>query len=308
MDLKPRYLRYLAAIGAHGSFVKAAKSLNISQPALSLSVRRIEDITKAKLVERGRNGARLTPAGSALARHGSEIDAALASAADEISLMSHGISGRMRIGGTPLSTNSLIPQAISRILEMTGDVAIDVVEGVDENLLDMLVRNELDVVIGAPGTAANRPAFSVQPLFSAKTVLVVRPDHPLVQDKIASLAKLENALWAMPTRGGAFRSQIEALFTANGIPFPQRTVQASSIDVLKRIVRISDAVTLAAEQIVRDEVRLGQLLCLDIAEPVAVRVFGLYTRTNRELSDLGKLFCELVVELAPKFAIGDEAR
>ena len=61
MEIKPRYLLHLAAIGEHGSFVKAAEALNISQPALSLSIQRIEDITKAKLVDRGRNGARLTP-------------------------------------------------------------------------------------------------------------------------------------------------------------------------------------------------------------------------------------------------------
>ena len=66
-------------------------------------------------------------------------------------------------------------------------------------------------------------------------------------------------------------------------------------------------VTLAAEQIVRDEVRLGQLSCLDIAEPVALRVFGLYTKADREMGDLGKLFCRLVIELAPEFAKGNGA-
>ncbi len=305
MEIKPRYLRHLAAIGEHGSFVKAAESLNISQPALSLSVQRIEDITKARLVDRGRNGARLTPAGLVLARHGFEIDAALSSAADSISLFSRGISGRLRIGGTPLSTNSLIPEVITRLLNVTSDVAINVIEGVDEDLMDMLVRNELDVVIGAPGGAFKQPAITTRKLFSAKTVLVVRPNHPLLGERSVSLSDLETAIWAIPPKGGAFRNQIEALFTANGIPFPQKTIQAASIHVLKRIVRLSDAVTLAAEQIVRDEVEIGQLSCLEVAEPVAVRVFGLHTRANRELGDLAKLFCDLAVELAPKFAVRD---
>ena len=303
MEIKPRYLRYLAAIGVHGSFVKAAGSLNISQPALSLSIQRIEDITKARLVDRGRHGAKLTRAGRALARHGREIEAAIHSAADEISLLSHGISGRLRIGGTPLSANGLIPEVISRILNITNEVAISVTEGVDEDLMDLLARNELDVVIGAPGTTANRLAFSSTPLFSAKTVLVVRADHPLLAEKAVSLSGLHEALWAIPPEGGSFRAQIEALFTANGIPFPQRTVQAASIELLKHIVRQSDAVTLAAEQIVRDEVRRGQLVCLEIAEPVAVRVFGLHVMAKKELGDLGELFCKLAVELAPEFAI-----
>ena len=303
MEIKPRYLRHLAAIGEHGSFVKAAESLNISQPALSLSVQRIEDITKAKLVDRGRNGARLTSAGLVLARHGFEIDAALSSAEDSINLFSHGISGRLRVGGTPLSTNSLIPEVITKVLTVTSDVAINVIEGIDEELLEMLVRNELDVVIGAPGGAVTQPAISTQKLFSAKTVLVVRPDHPLRGRSSVSLSELETSLWAIPPEGGAFRNQIEALFTANGIPFPQKTIQAASIHVLKRIVRLSDAVTLAAEQIVREEVEQGALCCLEIDEPVAVRIFGLHTRTNTELGDLARLFCDLVMELAPKYAM-----
>ena len=305
MAIKPRYLRYLAAIGTHGSYVKAAVSLNISQPALSVSIQRIEDITKVRLVDRGRHGAKLTRAGRALARHGHEIEAAILSAEDKIKLLSHGISGRLRIGGTPLSANGLIPEVISRILNITSEVAISVTEGVDEDLMDLLARNELDVVIAAPGTGANPPNFATRQLFSAKTVLVTRAEHPLLEHDVVSLAGLQDTLWAIPPHGGAFRNLIEALFTANGIPFPQRTVQAASIDLLKRIVRLSDAVTLAAEQIVRDEVERGQLSCLEISEPVAVRDFGLHTRAKGELGDLGELFCQLAADLAPGFAMSD---
>jgi len=168
--------------------------------------------------------------------------------------------------------------------------------------MDLLARNELDVVIGAPGLGANQESFITRPLFSAKTVLVARAGHRLLRKKTVSLADLQDALWAIPPRGGTFRTQIEALFTANGVPFPQRTIQAASIYLLKRIVRGSDAVTLAAEQIVRDEVQRRQLGYLDIAEPVALRAFGLHTRAKKELGDLGELFCQLAVELAPEFA------
>ena len=303
MEIKPRYLRYLAAIETHGSFVKAAGSLNISQPAMSLSIQRIEDITKTRLVDRGRHGAKLTRAGLVLARHGNEIESAIQSASDEIDLLSHGISGRLRVGGTPLSASGLIPEVISHILNVTNDVAISVTEGVDEDLMDGLARNELDVVIGAPGMIGDRLEFVTKPLFAAKTVLVTRVDHPLQKNESVSLADLQDALWAIPPQGGSFRTQIEALFTANGIPFPQRTIQAASIELLKRIVRQSDAVTLAAEQFVHTEVERGQLDCLDIAEPVALREFGLHMRAKTEPGDLGRLFCDLAVELAPGFAV-----
>ena len=297
MDIKPRHLLYLAAIGEYGSFVRAAKALHISQPALSLSVKRIEDITSVRLVNRGRNGAQLTPAGELLARRGNEVDAAISAATEDVGLLSRGISGKLRVGGTPLATNTVIPDVIGRILDLTRDVAISVVEGLDEDLLDMLSRNELDVVLGAPGTLASRLAFTTTPLFSAKTVLATRPGHPLLAKKHVFLAELENLLWAMPPKGGAFRNQIEALFTINSTPFPQRTIEASSIHVLKRIVRLSDAVTLAARQIVADDLDLGRLDCIEISEPIAVRTFGIHTRRERDIGDLARLFHDVAIEL-----------
>lgn len=301
MELKPRYLLHLAAIGRFGSYVAASEALGISQPALSLSVKRIEDITKAKLVERGRNGAQLTPAGILLARRGREIDMAVASAREELDLIARGISGRLRIGGTPLSTTGIIPEIISKILDRTDSVSISVTEGVDEDLLNLLATNEVDVVISAPGSAVNRPPFKTTPLFSAHTVAVVRPGHPLANKKIVSLSELEHSVWAMPPKGGAFRTQIEALFVANGIPFPQKIVEAASIHTLARVVRNSDAVTVASEQIVWDAVEFGTVRSIRLKDPVAVRVFGLHTHKDRELGNLGMLFRELAQQIAPKF-------
>jgi DNA-binding transcriptional LysR family regulator len=301
MDIKPGHLLYLAAIGEHGSFVRAAEHLNISQPALSLSIQRVEHLTRTKLVERGRNGARLTVAGKLLARRGCEIRGAIAAAAEEIDLLAHGISGRLRVGGTPLSANSFIPEVIGRILQITHDVSITVIEGIDEDLLELLSRNELDIVIGAPGPVSNRSAFDTTPLFASKTLLVVRSDHPLASQHSVSLADLENALWAIPPEGGAFRKQIEALFTAYGIAFPEKTVQASSIHVITRIIQLSDAVTLAADHIVRDEVALGRLRCIEIPEPAALRIFSIHTKADSELGNLGALFCELALSLAPAY-------
>lgn len=297
MELRPRHLLYLAAIGEHGSFVKAARSLGISQPALSLIVQRVEDITKTRLVNRGRHGARLTEAGKLLARRGSEVEVAVSLASKDLELMSHGINGKLRIGGTPLATNTIIPEIIGAILSITEDVSISIIEGHDEDLLDKLSRNELDLAISAPGTLLNRPSIEVTQMFVAKTVLAVRAGHPLLEKPSVSLADLENALWALPHKGGSFRDQVDALFVVNSIPFPRRTVEAASFHTLKLILLCSDAVTLAATQFIDEDLERGRLSSLDIEEPIAVRTFGVHTRRESEMSDLSKLFFNLAIDL-----------
>ena len=132
MNIESRQLRHLAAIGRNGTFVSAAKALGMSQPALSLSIQRLEDILKVSLVERGRNGATLTEAGRLLACRSEEMDETIAAVVREIELTSQGIKGKLRIGGTPLATHNIIPATISVILEQTKDVAFEIVEATDE--------------------------------------------------------------------------------------------------------------------------------------------------------------------------------
>lgn len=303
MLLKPGYLIQLAAIEEHGSYVRAAEALNISQPALSLSVRRIEDIAKSKLVVRGRSGAYLTPVGKILARRGREIELAVSSAIDEVDLAARGISGHLRIGGSPLATNGIIPDIIGALLKQSPDVFISVVEGVDEDLLNQLLDNELDAVISAPGSAVNRAPFLTQKLFIAPTRIIVRPDHRLAKKRSISLADMDSEIWAMPPPGGAFRKQIQALFTTNGIPFPDRVIEAASLHILARIVRNSDAVTVGSEQITTDPMQFGELKSIRLSDAVADRTFGLHRHRERELGHIGQLFCGLATEMAPRFEV-----
>lgn len=301
MEIESRQIRYLAAIGHHGTFISAAKALGISQPTLSVSIQRLEDILKTTLVERGRNGATLTEAGRILARRSEEVDMTIAAVVNEIELLSQGIKGTLRIGGTPLSTNSIIPSVVSHILGQTKDVTIEIVETVDEELLDLLASGQLDVVLSAAALSSPVDAFDFSPLFKAKTVLAMRKGNPLANHQSLSLSTLQDEMWALPPAGGTFRKQIEALYTTNGLEFPKRIIQSASIVALLRIVRMSDAISLLSEQLIQDELKYGTLECVEISHSLTPRVFGLLTRPDRELSNLAKLFCKVANEQAGSF-------
>jgi len=303
MEIESRQIRYLAAIGRHGTFVGAAKALRMSQPALSLSIQRLEDILQTTLVERGRKGAVLTAPGLILSRRSEEIDTALAAVVEEIKLLSLGISGKLRVGGTPLSTNSIIPAIIASVLAQTNDVSIEIVEAVDEDLLELLESGQLDIVISAAALSTHTDTFEFTPLFEARTVLAMRKGNPLAQHKSLSLAALKNELWAMPPGGGTFRKQVEALYTTSGLTFPKRIIQTASIATLLRIVRMSDAISFLSEQLILDELEHGLLECVEISHSLAPRIFGLLTHKDRMLSNLAKLFCKIAADQAPNFEV-----
>lgn len=301
MEINPQQLRYLLAIGRSGSFVKAAETLNISQPALSVAISRLEDVLGERLLDRGRNGAQLTPAGSVLIRHAESLEMVLRSARDEISLFGHGIAGPFAVGGTPLATASIIPDVLARLSREFPSMRVQVVEDVDEGLVGRLMRHELDVIVSNIGLSISPDDLTDIPLFRARAVAVVRPGHPMADRPILSIDDLAEFTCVLPPTGGALRMQIEALFTANGRPFPNNIIEAAPFSVLKEIVRRSDGVTILSDQIVRSELLDGALIAIPLQEQIAVRTFGLQVLKHRKLGALADRFVELAKLVSPEY-------
>lgn len=301
MEINPQQLRYLLAIGRAGSFVRAAESLNISQPALSVAISRLEDVLGARLLERGRHGAQLTPAGHVLIRHAESLEMVLQSARQEIELFGQGIAGPFAVGGTPLATVSIIPDVLAQLSREFPSVQVQVVEDVDEGLVARLMRHELDVIVSNIGLSISPDELTDIPLFRARAVAVVRPGHPVAERSILSIDDLVEFTCVLPPTGGALRMQIEALFTANGRPFPGNIIEAAPFSVLKEIVRRSNGVTVLSDQIVRSELHDGALIAIPLKEQIAVRTFGLQVLKSRQLGTLANRFIELAKAVAPDY-------
>ena len=120
MDIDPRQLRYALRVAREGSFVKAAHSLHITQPALSVSIQRLERQLDVRLFERGRRGAKVTPEGEVLLQYASSIENILKRTQSDFRDLVRGSSAPLRIGGSPLSMMTAIPQAIAGLMRDVG--------------------------------------------------------------------------------------------------------------------------------------------------------------------------------------------
>src|SRR3990172_3075862 len=99
MDL--RDIEYFAVIAEHGHLGRAAEALGLGQPALSISLRRLESSAGAKLVKRTPKGVELTDIGSTLLSHVRRLKLAREDLAREVSDLAHGQAGHLRIGASP---------------------------------------------------------------------------------------------------------------------------------------------------------------------------------------------------------------
>ncbi|QEL27022.1 LysR family transcriptional regulator (plasmid) [Bosea sp. F3-2] len=305
MDISPRQLAHLLAIHRTGSLLRAAERLGVAQPSLSVSIARLEDVTGHALVERGRHGAKLTPAGLTLLRHAESLEAVLRTAGEEMQNVHVGIAGPLTVGGTPLSASSIIPDILSSLCREHPAMACNVIEGSDDDLLAGLLTHRIDVVIstisGHGSSGREREDVANEPLFGAGVAAVVRQGHPLAGEGELSLLDHKNALWVMPPEGSTFTTLVEALFTTAGLTFPTRIVRAAPFGVLKEIVRRTDGITILSHQIVRSELEDGSLVALPLREQPARRVFGLRTLKQRPTSALARRFIEIAREKAAHY-------
>ena len=132
-------LHFLAAV-EHGSFHKAAEALNVSQPALTKSIRRLETTLGLTLFERHTRGISPTPYGDALASHGALIATDLQHAVQVVKDMQRAVLGTIRIGAGPSMGVALLPAVTSALLTQQPGIRLQVRNGLNDTLLAALQR------------------------------------------------------------------------------------------------------------------------------------------------------------------------
>ncbi|MCF3974491.1 hydrogen peroxide-inducible genes activator [Paracoccus salsus] len=162
MSITLRQLRYFLALAEHGHFTRAAETIHVSQPALSMQIRALEDLAGGKLVERTSAGVVLTPRGRALADDARKVMAVMAGL--EQGLRQPGQGGRLLLGMIPTVAPYLLPEAlpILRARDIGRDLHLR--EAQTERLLDELVAGRLDAAVVA--TPAEDPGLIATPLFT----------------------------------------------------------------------------------------------------------------------------------------------
>src|SRR5947199_8460052 len=142
-----RDVEYFAVIAEHGHLGRAAQTLNISQPALSKSLGRLEAAVGVKLVRRTPKGVELTTEGAVLQRRVLELRLSLQSVAREINEVSEGRVGHLRIGVGAAISEQFLSDAFAKLLEDTPRTELKVVVSDNDVMVPALKNGELDLIV-----------------------------------------------------------------------------------------------------------------------------------------------------------------
>jgi LysR family transcriptional regulator, hydrogen peroxide-inducible genes activator len=274
-----RQLRYFDALARHSHFGRAAAACSISQPALSMQIKELEDALGAVLIERGARQVRLTRLGEEAAARVRDILRSVDELGDFARASRGRFIGRLRMGMIPTIAPYLLPSVIGSLTRMHPELDIHVREAMTGKLIQELEEGRLDTAIVA--LPVSEPSLTEVPLF-AENFLLVRPGEDEGAPVPSSEALCEMRLLLLE-EGHCFRDQALSFCKVQS-SVPREMLDASSLSTLVQMVSAGMGVTLIPEMAVAVETRSASVSVARFYDPQPSRTIGMIWRKTSPLA------------------------
>lgn len=284
--MDPQKLLYLAAIIENGSLIKAAAQLNVSQPALSKSMDRLEHELGIKLLDRGPRGVVPTPSGDLIYTHACQIRDEMAMA--EVRLQGEAHDGRViTIAVLPSLASHVIPLAVARWKLVHPDVVLKVIEKRQIELLWGLLRGDFDFVIGQTEFFDfTLDGLMQRVLFRDHLRIYARTDHELFGLEHLTWSDLSRYPWVCPMVGRKQRTVIEKLMAAEGISKLPQPIECGSVGFMKSLLANSDYLAMIPSHSLRVGTDQQLIKALPISDPALKRDIAVIFHERLRLDDV----------------------
>jgi DNA-binding transcriptional LysR family regulator len=273
------YLATFRLVIQRGSFSAAADVLGISQPAVSLQIRQLEQFLQTRLVERTGRGIKVTAAGQALLVHGERIELAVDDAIRSVSEFNHEVSGIITLGTGATACIHLRPPLLQQLrgdypllsVGVTTGNTLDIVRAIEENRLDM----------GLVTLPVSGRALDVMPVMDEEFVFIVAREQQRVFNDLTPDVLQAQALIAFESGSGT-RALIDGWFAASGYTIAP-VMQLGSIEAIKRMVRAGLGYSIVPRMAVEQAADREGLVVGSLA-PVLMRQLAVVMRQDKILS------------------------
>ncbi len=296
--IRLRHIACFLEVARLKSVINAANALNISQPAASKTIQELEHILGEALFDRSRRTLFLTPFGDVFYRYASTGIAALRQGID--AAKSGHEPTTVRVGALPTVSARILPEAVRNFTATDHGIHTRIITGPNAYLLSLLRTGDVDLVIGRMAEPDVMLGFSFEHLYSERVVLVVRPGHPLLDDRNFDLSMIADYQVLMPTPGSVIKRLVDTMLLVHGITELNDEVETVSNAFGRAYVRESDAIWIISEGVVAKDVAEQQLALLPIDTRETTGPVGFTTRTDMMTSLAAANLMQAVREVAAR--------
>ena len=290
MNLTLRQLSIFEAAARHLSFTRAAEELHLTQPAVSMQIRQLEESAGLPLFEQVGKRMFLTEAGQEMERYARSVLATLEEASQVFDEMRGLERGTLHIA-VASTANYFVPQLLAEFCRRYPGVQVSLDVTNREGLLHALSDNDTDlVVMGKPPETMDLVAtiFMENPL-----VAIAPPAHPLAGQRKIPLQRLQEETFLIREKGSGTRSATERFFVEHGLSLSS-TMEMSSSESIKQGVEAGLGLGLLSLHTLEMELALKRLVILDVNELPIVRNWYIMHRTGKRLSAVAQGFRDFV--------------
>lgn len=290
-----RQLQFLTALRAEGSFVAAAEAVGVTQPTLSAGIKELETALGAVLVERGRTGAVLTPAGEEAAERAARALSEVEDLVRAVQAAGEPLAGRFRLGAIPTIAPFLLPRALPLLKRRHPKLRLQLREDLTARLIDGLRARTLDAAL----IALPYEAHGVETMAIAEDefLFLCPDDHPLASRNDLSPDHIEPDELLLLDDGHCLR---EHALSACDLPPSRRSaeVSATSLHTLVQMVAGGLGVTLLPKLAAESGAATGARVAMrHFVEPVIGRSIGIAWRQGGQREEEARMLAKTLREL-----------
>lgn len=294
-------LQAFRAVVELGSFRKAAEAVNISQPALSRRIDKLEQALGVRLLERTTRRVGVTAVGRAFARSAEQLlddlDLALLGLRDVASSR----TGHVTIACVPSIAHYFLPPLIVDYRKRYPRIRVVLLDSSANDVVSSVMSAEADFGIGFMGSEENEVEF--KPLLQERFVVACRRDHPLAKKKQVSWRELYEHDYVSVDRTSGNRLVLDQALNAV-VPKGPSVCETRHVTSLLRLVEEGIGVA-AVPSMAMPAPEQSNLTSVPLKDPVVTRRIGLMTRRGRQLTPAAEAFYQLIV--SGKGSVGPRA-
>jgi LysR family hydrogen peroxide-inducible transcriptional activator len=271
-------LKYILALARERHFGRAAEKCFVSQPTLSVAVKKLEEELGVILFERSPQEVRVTPIGERVVAQAERVLGEAAQLAEIAAAGKNPLAGPLRLGVIYTIAPWLLPKLVPLLRSRAPEMPLLLEENYTHVLLDKVKAAELDVAILA--LPIEEPGLVAQGIYDESFRALVPTGHPWAKQKLVDPSRLLEQPLLMLGRGNCFRDQVLDLCTRAGEGGPQ-VLEGSSLETIRHMVASGVGITVMPAAAVDDIPKSDALLRVkNFVEPVPTRRVGIVWRAS----------------------------
>ena len=297
-----RDIEYFAVVAEHGNVRRAAEALDLSPPALSKSLRRLEKSVGAKLVKRTPKGVELTAVGAAMVGQVRRIRLTLDDVVREAADLSQGQAGHLRLAAGPTICEEL-PAAFARLQREAPKLTLEITVTDNDETVPLLRKGELEMIFNVIPAVPYEGTVQ-EHLYDEDWVVCASASHRLVRQKRVTIKDVEPEGWALSHVNLLFPYPLSTVFQDHGLAPPRVVIKTRSLRLRLHAWSSSSLLGFTSKRVMRHAAPRFRLKEVPLKELTWRRQVGVIYRKDAYLSPAARRFIEILKEIAGEIAAG----